>query len=294
MKPITYFFSVIISFSIISCKNEVKHTTDDSTLTEKTIAVNRIVSLSGAITETIAALGKGGEIVGRDVTSTYPTDLDALDLGHPRSMTIEPILSVTPTLVIASENGMNPDLAKKIKESGLKTEWITQEYSVEGTKNLIKNIAAIVGVSDFQNILDKIDADINQIRPIKQKPKVLFIYARGAGNLMVAGTGTPMDAIINLAGGQNAVRDFSDFKPLTPEYLIQENPDVILLFDTGMKSMDGIEGVLNVPGIKQTNAGKNELIISVDGGLLSSFGPRVGEAALELNRKLIKVSRKID
>ena len=291
MKNITCIFGIILSFSIISCKNEVREATDTSTLTELPAAVNRIVSLNGAITETIAALGKGEEIVGRDVTSTYPADLAAPDLGHPRSMTIEPILSVAPTLVMASEKSINPDLAKKIMESGIKTEWLTQEYSVDGAKSLIKNVAAIVGVSDVQYLLDKIDADMKQILPIEHKPKVLFIYARGAGNLMVAGTGTPMEAMIHLAGGQNAARDFSDFKPLTPESLIQENPDVILLFDTGIQSMDGIEGILKVPGVKQTNAGKNKHIISVDGGLLSSFGPRVGEAALELNRKLIEVTK---
>jgi len=116
----------------------------------------------------------------------------------------------------------------------------------------------------------------------------LFIYARGANMLMVSGTGTPIDAMIHLAGGTNAVTGFADFKPLTPEAVITANPDVILLFDSGAESVSGIEGVLKLPGVSKTNAGKNKKIITMDGGLLTNFGPRTGEAAEALNALLVK------
>lgn len=288
MKKITFILALAVSFSTISCKTENKETTEETVSAQQPVSDAKIVSLSGAITETIAALGKGSEIVGKDVTSTFPADLKAQELGHVRSMTIEPIMAVSPSLILASEKDLNPELMKKIQESGIKTEFVQQEYSVEGAKNLIKKVAEILGVTDVQNLNDKIDAAIAQVQPIVKKPKVLFIYARGAGNLMVAGTGTPMEALIKIAGGENAVSDFTDFKPLTPEALVQGNPDVILMFDSGIQSLGGIDGILKVPGVEQTNAGKNKKVITMDGGLMSSFGPRVGEAALELNKKLIE------
>jgi len=61
---------------------------------------------------------------------------------------------------------------------------------------------------------------------------------------------------------------------------------VILLFDSGLASLGGIDGLLAVPGVAQTTAGKNKAIISLDGGLISNFGPRTGEAALALNKAL--------
>src|SRR5690606_35624661 len=82
--------------------------------------------------------------------------------------------------------------------------------------------------------------------------------------------------------------DFEDFKPLTPEALIQSNPDYILLFEKGLESLGGIDGVLQIQGINQINAGKNKQIITMDGALLSGFGPRVGQAAKELNQLLSK------
>ena len=117
-----------------------------------------------------------------------------------------------------------------------------------------------------------------------ESPKVLFIYARGAGRLMVAGANTSAAAIIEKAGGQNAIRSFEGFKTMTPESLIEAVPDVILMFSSGLASLDGKEGLGQIPGISQTPAYKNNRIIAMDGHYLTAFGPRVGQAALELAR----------
>lgn len=286
MKKINFILALAAVISFTACKKDSTAETPETTQ-EEVKSTEKIVSLNGAISETLAALGHGNQIVGKDVTSTYPADLTAKDLGHVRSMTIEPIMAVSPTLVLASEKDINPELMAKIKESGIKLELINQEYSVEGAKNLIKKVAELLGNNDYQKLNDKIDADMAKLQPIEKKPKVLFIYARGQ-MLMVAGKNTPMESLIALAGGENAITEFEDFKPLTPESLIQGNPDVILMFDSGLESAGGIDAVLKVPGVSQTNAGKNKKIISMDGGLISNFGPRTGEAAMHLNKLLIK------
>src|SRR5690606_16267643 len=230
MKKLSLLIVLAVAFLAASCKKENVQIEEDPIEQSES---QKIVSLSGAITEIIATLGEENQIVGRDVTSTYPEGLAAKDLGHVRSMTIEPIMAVSPTLILASEKDMNPELLSKIKESGIKMELINQEYSVDGAKNLIKNVAGIIGKTDFQPLLDAIDMNIAKVQPFEKKPKVLFIYARGAGTMMVAGENTPMDALIKIAGAENAVTGFEDFKPLTPEALVQGNPDVILLFDSG-------------------------------------------------------------
>ncbi|MGE4347040.1 MAG: hemin ABC transporter substrate-binding protein [Flavobacteriaceae bacterium] len=273
----------LLSLLFISCKNK-------QTENQVEVVNHRIVSLNGAITEILVALGEKDKIVGVDVTSTYPKDIKekTQDLGHARSVSLENVIALQPTLVLASDKDLNPELITKLQDTKIEIKIIYQEQSIEGTKQFIKDIATAVGDTDYTSLIEKIDTDFAGLTQFEAKPKVLFIYARGAGTLMVAGKNTPMEKIITIAGGENAVSDFEDFKPLTPEALIQSNPDYILMFEKGLESLGGIDGVLKIQGIEQTNAGKNNRIIAMDGALLSGFGPRVGQAAKELNQLISK------
>ncbi|KGO85661.1 ABC transporter substrate-binding protein [Flavobacterium rivuli WB 3.3-2 = DSM 21788] len=293
MKKINTFLALtFVLLSAISCKKEVtvETTTTESKDTIAKPSVQKIVSLNGAVTEIVAALGHEKELVGVDVTSTYPANVKttAKDLGHVRSVNIEGIMALNPTLIIGTDKDMSPELLEKIKKSGVKAELFKQEFTPEGTKRLIADVAKVLDHKDFIQLNTKIDADLKNVKPLANAPKVLFIYARGANMMMVSGTGTPVDRVIALAGAKNAITDFEDFKPLTPEALIKGNPDVILLFDSGLESLGGAAGVLKIPGVDKTNAGKNKKIIAMDGGLLSGFGPRLGEAATQLNGLLSK------
>ena len=283
-----YLIVLAAAVSLIACnKKENNVTTTDST--ENQVDQNqKVVSLNGAISETLAALGAESQIVGVDVTSTYPESLKtkATDLGHVRSITAESILSLQPTVVFATSKDVNPTLNEQLKAANIQLVIVDQEYSVDGTKKLITDVANYLKKDNVQPILDNIDKQIATVKPFEKKPKVLFIYARGAGNLMVAGKETPLHQMIELAGAENAAASLTDFKPLTPEALLTNNPDVIVMFDSGLESLGGVDGLLKVEGIAATNAGKNKKIITMDGQLLSGFGPRLGEAVVELNQKL--------
>lgn len=288
MKNRLLSFLPFIGFLLLSACNNSQDTSSDinnNSVKEE----QRIVSLNGAITEIIYALDSNATLVGRDVTSTYPKWIvDSIpDLGHVRSLNIESLVALKPTMIMASSSDLNADLKKAIQELDLNFKVFEQEFTVDGTKAFINEVADFVGHSPSQSLLEKIDADLAQVKAFTKKPKVLFIYARGAGTLMVAGQGTPMESVIELAGGQNAVTGIKDFKPLTEEALLDSNPDVILLFQSGLQSVGGKEGLIaTTQGISQTNAGKNKAVITMEGGLLTDFGPRLGQAALELNKLL--------
>ena len=284
------FISTAILALLASCNKESKTDNTTETKTEATVSTEKIVSLNGAITEILADLGEENNLVGVDVTSTFPTSVKekAKDLGHVRSLSIEALLALKPTKVYATDKDLTPEQIAQLKNAGITVEIIKQDYSVEGTKALIKTIATSLNKTDYDAINTKIDTDLKALKPLATKPKVLFIYARGAGNLMVAGKNTPVEKIIAIAGGENVITEFEDYKPLTPEAVVKGNPDYILMFDSGLQSIGGVDGVLKLEGVSTTNAGKNKKIIAMDGGLLSGFGPRVGQAAVELNQLLQK------
>ncbi|MDO7849369.1 helical backbone metal receptor [Hymenobacter sp. M29] len=248
----------------------------------------RVVSLSGTTSEIICALGRQGQLVGVDVTSTYPAALEKLPkVGHSRNISAEGVLALTPTLVIGTTESLKPEVAAQLKSAGVAVQLFKQDYSVAGTKQLVKDVAAAFGATaQVPAVLQKLDADLAQARKPAKAPKVLFIYARGTGTMMVAGTGTQAAKVIQLAGGQNAVTDFADFKPLTAEALVAANPDVLLLFDSGLASLGGPAGLQKIPGIAQTTAGKTGRVVEMDGQLLTGFGPRLGQAVTELGQKL--------
>ena len=200
-------------------------------------------------------------------------------------------MAQNPDVVVGIGKDLNPKVVQQIKLSGVKVVLFNHEYSIKGTKCLIKSIKDSLSFetqNDSLNIV--IDQSISELQVFKNPPKVLFIYARGAGTVLVAGKNTQMEKMISIAGGQNAVDDFESFKPLTAEAIVSANPDVILMFTSGAQSLNGVFD--NVPGIMQTNAGKNSRIITMDGQYLSGFGPRVGKAALELNKKLSAIFQK--
>lgn len=283
------FFTVLaLAIVVASCnkKEENKTTTTETDTVATEIKTDRIVSLNGAVTETLASLDVAGNIVGRDVTSTYPADLKATDLGHVRSITAESILALQPSVVFGTTKDVNPNLNEQLKKANIPLVLIDQEYSIDGSKKLITEVATKLKKDNYQPLLDNISNKMATVKTFDKKPKVLFIYARGAGNLMVAGSGTPLHSMIELAGAENAAAALTDFKPLTPEALLTTNPDVILMFDKGLQSLGGVDGLLKIEGIATTNAGKNKKVVTMDGQYLSGFGPRVGDAVVELHNKL--------
>lgn len=251
----------------------------------------RIVSLNGTVSEVLVELGLENNIVGVDVASTYPASLaDVPRVGHSRQIAAEGVLALGPDVVIATSRDVQPELAGQIRNAGVQLYLLDHDYSVEGTKKMIQSLADSLGrEQEAQATLMRLEKDLEQAGPTDQtaeKPKVLFIYARGTGTMMVAGKDTPVDEMIELAGGQNAVSNFSDFKPLTAEALVAANPDVILMFDSGLSSLGGVDQLLEVQGIAQTNAGKNKKIVQMDGQLLTGFSPRLGKAIRELSAKI--------
>ncbi len=281
----------LLTIGLASCQQEagMEEKQDDG---EKNY--QRIVSLSGSITETLFAMGHGDKLVGIDVTSTYPADqMEGIPrLGHVRNLNVEGVLSTQPDLIFVNKEDAERPAVVQLKSSDIKVLEIEQENSLDNALHIAEVIADYLGGQEQLQLIrnqmaeqKELLASLNSGQDV-EKPRVLFIYARGTGNMMVAGMNTPAEAMIQLAGGQNAVQEFEGFKALSAEGVIQAQPDVLLMFESGLQSLGGKEQVLNMPGLSETPAGKAGNIIAMDGLYLLGFTPRAGEAAVELTKAL--------
>lgn len=250
----------------------------------------KIVSLNGSITETLFEFGWGSRIVGVDVTSTYPKETHTIPvLGHVKSIQTEAVMALKPTHIFVIADELNPTAIEQWKKSGIQVLEIQKEYSIEGCLDAIFQVGNILNEQEkARTIQQNISKEISSIKDTMATDKVLFIYARGGGNLMVSGANTPVAKMIALAGATNAITAFDDYKPLSTEYLVKANPDVILMFDMGYEAVGGVEGLSKIPGISETKAFQANRIITMDGQMLAGFGPRTAIGIKELQQKIFQ------
>jgi iron complex transport system substrate-binding protein len=255
-----------------------------------TASAMRLISIGGALTEIIYLLKADTELVGVDTTSIYPAAATRLpNVGYTRSLSSEGILALRPTQLIATEDAGPPIVLRQIGDAGILVSMLPSGHQFIDVINRVRTIGRLVHKADAAEVLASrlvLEWNNTQKRVANSKinnTRVLFILSQNPSQLMVGGEKTSADAMIKYAGARNAISGFVGFKPLTPEAVITANPDVILLTDQGMKAVGGISGVLRFPGVKQTRAGKEQNIISLEAMYLLGFGPRMPLAVAELN-----------
>lgn len=274
----------LIALLIVSCGNKAVNEVKNDTVSHK------IVSINGSISEILVEFGLENDLVGVDKTSTYPLTLkNKAQIGNAHSINLEQIISLQPTVVLSlNERGLKPEQAEQLRQVGIKVNFYDLESNTASTEKLIKDLGnEFKKEAEANALVENLHNDLKNIPAIDPETKVLFIYARGAGAVQAAGDNTAMTEMIKLAGAKSATEgQFEGFKALTPEALLDANPDYILLFNTGFESLNGEAGLMEIPGMNKTTAGKNKRFITMDGQYLSGFGPRVGKAAIDLANAL--------
>lgn len=253
--------------------------------------VSRVVSVGGAITEIIYALGEEGRLVGRDSTSTYPEAAKALpDVGYMRQLAPEGIIAANPSAIIAVEGSGPPEALAVLKQANIAFTSVPETFDKAGIPSKIRAVGAFLGVEEKAETLAKsVEADLDAAiaesaaRPESERKRVLFILSTQGGKVMASGQGTAANGIIELAGAVNAVGTFPGYKALTDEAIIEAKPDVVLMMDRGGEHSAEAKELFALPALSLTPAAKNEALIRMDGLHLLGFGPRTASAVRELN-----------
>lgn len=258
-------------------------------------APQRVISVGGALTELIYALGAQGELVGVDSTSLYPVAATRLpNVGYARTLAAEGLLSLAPTMIVATEEAGPPAVLRQLEAAKVPLHLLHAEHRFDGVLDRTRRLGDLLGRQQQATALSKqLEAEWATSRALVAKvaaghraPRVLFVMSNAANQARIAGSATAADAMIGYAGATNALGDAQGYKMLSPEAAIAAVPDVILATTQGLEASGGIDGLLKLPGLAHTPAGQQKRVVVMETMELLGFGPRTPQALKTLAQGL--------
>ncbi len=255
--------------------------------------VNRVIALANGSAEIISALGLKKILIGRDIAST-DEDLKSVEIvtsGH--QVVAEKILALKPDLLLIDSSTGPASALDLLAKSGVTIKLISQSWNLADVDAKITQVASAIGVSvSGAQLIQAMDQRVKSSVQLTNKPRIAFLYLRGGSAIyFIGGIGSGADALIESIGGVDvgAATLKNPFNPLTAESIIALQPDLLLVMSKGLASVGGVEGLVALPGIAQTPAGKNSAVVAVDDSLMLSFGPRTPDLISKLSLSISKV-----
>lgn len=263
-----------------------------SLTTSTSFSISRVVVLANGVAEIMNSLNAKSILVGRDISSNEDglKDIPIVTSGH--QVIPEKVIALKPDLVIIDASTGPKAALNQIRNAGIKIVQTPESWTLQDIPRKVRAVALAIGASEQGDSLVEKMQSSQQSSKLADSPRIAFLYLRGTSSIyLIGGPGSGADSLIQSIGAIDiGAQSFKNpFNTMTPEALAVANPDVILVMSKGLESVGGIEGLLKLPGVAQTNAGKNSRIIDVDDSLLLSFGPRTPSLLNALTAALTKM-----
>lgn len=248
----------------------------------------RVVTVGGALTEIVYALGLEDRLVGIDTTSLYPPQAlqQKPNVGYMRQLSAEGVLGLNPELIIATEGAGPKETLAVLGEAKVPLVTVPESFSEDGILERIRIVARELGAEQrgtcLSEAVTKDLAAMHKLRErITEKRRIMFVMSFVGGRAMVAGKKTAAHEIIALAGAVNAVDGYEGYKPLSEEAIVAAKPDAVLVMQRGKDSISS-EAIFSNAAFALTPAARDKSFIAMDGLYLLGFGPRTAAAARDL------------
>ena len=261
--------------------------------TPTAFSAQRVIVLANGVAEIIQSLNGQSIMVGRDISSTEDSlsDIPIVTSGH--QVLPEKVLALKPDLVIIDASTGPKAAIETIRKAGVPVVETPESWSLTDLPAKVRAVGKAVGAhAQAELLVQQMESSLKTSR-VNNSPRVAFLYLRGTSAVyLIGGSGSGADSLLKAVGAvdlgaQNLDRPFNT---LTAESLAALNPDLILVMSKGLESVGGVQGLLKLPGVAQSNAGKNAAVIDVDDSLLLSFGPRTPALVQALATALSKVA----
>ncbi|MGI5350490.1 heme/hemin ABC transporter substrate-binding protein [Streptomyces sp. CA-250714] len=269
-------------------------------------SAERIVPLTGSLSEIVHTLGLGDQVVARDITATFAQAKHLPVVTRAHDVSAESVLSLKPTVVLAETTTGPSEAVDQIRDAGIPLVVVEPARQLSDVDTRIADVSRALGVrAAGERLRERTDKRIAAVRnDIPQgdfggteksggererggdRPRVAFLYLRGSASVyLLGGARSGASSLIEAAGGVDAGKESGlkkDFTAITSEALVKAAPDVILVMTKGLQSVHGVEGLLKIPGVAETPAGQNRRIATIDDGVLLNYGPRTDQVLKDL------------
>ena len=275
-------FILVLLFTAFSCGKRENKKAEVNDKSEK--QYNRIVVLDPATVEMTYLLGSEDKLVGiarLEKSKIWPEEKTKKleSVGTFINPSLEKIIALNPDLVIESFHSSDA-IEKRLTENNIKVIKM-QANSIEDIFKNFQKIAKILGKEEeAEKIITEKRQKIEEIKKMtKDEQKGLFILAPTP--MRVFGKGTLPNDIMEMLKIKNIAAGMKGMSPtLTPEYIIKENPDIILTF---VKNPQEI--VKANPQIKDINAIKNNKFIVLETSQILRGSPRMIDYIADIYQK---------
>ncbi|ESQ03377.1 hemin ABC transporter substrate-binding protein [Streptomyces albidoflavus] len=254
---------------------------------------SRVVPLTGSLNEIVFTLGLGEQVVARDITATFEQAADLPVVTRAHDVSAESVLSLKPTVVLADTTTGPAETITQIRDAGIPLVVLDPPKNLDDIGPRIRAVAGALGVAEAGKALverteqriEKVRADVPDL-PAADRPRVAFLYLRGSASVyLLGGRESGAGSLLEAAGALDAGKESGlrkDFTAITSEALAKAAPDAILVMAKGLKSVDGIDGLVEIPGVAETPAGMDRRVVSIDDGVLLNYGPRTDQVLADL------------
>ena len=281
-------FILVLLFAVFSCgkkEDEKSKANAETKVNEKSgKKYDRIVVLDPAVVEMVYLLGGEDKLVGiakLERSKIWPEEKTEKveSVGTFINPSLEKIIALKPDLVIESFHSSDA-IDKSLTSNNIEIIKI-QANSIEDIFKNFQKVAKILGKEkEAEKIIAEKKQKIEEIKKIDTaEKKGLFILAPTP--MRVFGKGTLPNDIMEMLNIKNIAAGMEGMSPtLTPEYIIKENPDIILTF-----VKDPQEIVKANPQIKDISAIKNNKFVVLETGQILRGSPRMIDYIADVYQK---------
>ena len=234
----------------------------------------RIISLSPSITEILFEIGSGNKVIAVDNLSNYPNEAPITDISA-YDPNVEAISLLNPDLVILSYNIKN--LKAALKKIGIETIYLPAPLNFEDILDQIDYLGLQTGNEDkAKKLISKMKNRMKTLQKLRENEKATKIYHEIDPNYYSPSKFSFIGDIYQKLNYKN-VADKADisnlgYPKLSPELIISENPDLIVLPGKDNKY---VEKIKLRPGWSYIEAVKKNNFLLTNNDIASRWGPRI-------------------